>query len=134
MFLFPLADINSTVSTITPAPTPQSYPLRLVHPNSSCSGRVEILHNGQWGTVCDDIWGLAHAQVVCRQLGCGMAVSAPKRAHFGPGSGPIWLDGVLCSGNESSLIACAHQGLGSHNCDHGEDAGVICEGKCVILF
>uniref|UniRef100_A0A4W6EEV0 SRCR domain-containing protein n=1 Tax=Lates calcarifer TaxID=8187 RepID=A0A4W6EEV0_LATCA len=108
--------------------------VRLVNSDSNCSGRVEIFHSGQWGTVCDDRWGLSDAQVVCQQLDCGRAVSATQSAHFGEGSGPIWLDDVQCLGNESSITDCVHQGLGSHNCGHHEDAGVICEGKCVILF
>uniref|UniRef100_A0A8D3EDX8 SRCR domain-containing protein n=2 Tax=Scophthalmus maximus TaxID=52904 RepID=A0A8D3EDX8_SCOMX len=98
--------------------------------NSSCSGRVEIFLRGQWGTVCDDAWGLVDAQVVCRQLGCGRVLSAPLSARFGPGRGPIWLDDVTCTGSESKLTECRHRGIGSHNCAHSEDAGVVCEGKC----
>ncbi|XP_065133010.1 CD5 antigen-like isoform X2 [Paramisgurnus dabryanus] len=102
--------------------------LRLVSGSDSCCGRVEILHDGQWGTVCGDDWDIRDADVVCKQLNCGRAISAPHRAAFGQGSGAIWLDDVGCSGNENTLTQCSHRGLGQHNCNHGKDSGVVCTG------
>jgi len=90
------------------------------------SGRVEVYHNGQWGTVCDDHWDMNDANVVCRQLGFSSASSAPHGAVYGQGSGQIWMDDVSCGGGEASLFACGHRGWGVENCSHGEDASVVC--------
>ena len=50
---------------------------------------------------------------------------------FGQGYGPIFLDNVVCAGNESNLAECQHPGIArSQYCTHSEDAGVICPGKC----
>ncbi|XP_053371224.1 scavenger receptor cysteine-rich type 1 protein M130-like [Clarias gariepinus] len=77
---------------------------------------------------------MTDAQVVCRQLGCGNAVSAHQSAHFGQGSGPIWMDNVGCFGNESTITQCTHRGFGTHNCNHGKDAGVICSGSLALYI
>ena len=104
-------------------------PVRLVGGRWKGEGRVEIFFHGKWGTVCHDKWDIDDAHVVCRQLGFPFAVSAPGSAHFGGGSGRIWMDDVECSGSEKSILKCPQNGWGRHGCNHGEDASVICSSK-----
>ena len=90
---------------------------------SARHGRVEVLYDGLWGSVCDDGWSDANAKVVCKQINSAGGIAIPR---LGGGSGPIWMQGVRCVGNESSLGHCAFRGFGVHNCSHDEDASVEC--------
>ncbi|XP_071500347.1 uncharacterized protein [Diadema antillarum] len=104
-------------------------PVRLVGGSCEREGRVEIRCDGQWGTVCDDCWDINNAHVVCRDLGYPSASAHYTGAHFGQGSGPIWLDDVICTGTETSLQQCRRPYWGCEGCSHGKDAGVRCEGN-----
>ncbi|XP_032813765.2 antigen WC1.1-like [Petromyzon marinus] len=118
---------SSIASSSTPylASTSVGVAIRLAA-GGACHGRVEVFYGGSWGTVCDDLWELQDANVVCRQLGCGEALSAPLYAYYGVGSGHIWMDNVQCSGQEAELSQCGQNGWGIHDCGHNEDASVIC--------
>ncbi|XP_072394496.1 serine protease svh-1-like isoform X2 [Diabrotica undecimpunctata] len=100
--------------------------LRLVGGTYPGEGRVEIKHNGIWGTICDDDFNEDAAKVVCKSLGYKGRSFVKKDAFFGAGFGPIWLDQVSCYGNETELNTCTHWDWGEHNCEHSEDVGVIC--------
>ncbi|XP_078390931.1 scavenger receptor cysteine-rich domain-containing protein DMBT1-like [Cetorhinus maximus] len=100
--------------------------LRLVNGGSRCAGRVEIHYKKKWGTVNAYSWDLQDATVVCRELGCGPAVSAPGGAHFGEGTGPVVFQAAQCTGTESALRECASYAWGHHSWWHSYDAGVIC--------
>ncbi len=95
--------------------------LRLVG-DSGDAGRLEVYHNGQWGTVCDDSFGAADERVACRQLGY------PDRStqFDANGAGNIWMDDVACVGGERRLADCPFPGWGAHNCGHPEDVGLSC--------
>ncbi|XP_067394261.1 scavenger receptor cysteine-rich domain-containing group B protein [Emydura macquarii macquarii] len=119
---------TEAITAVLLAAGKRSGTIRLANGNSSCQGRVEVLYRDTWGTVCDDDWDFANAQVVCRQMGCGAAVAATVLGYFGYGTGPVLLDNVDCAGLEADLANCFHLGWGQHNCGHHEDAGVICRG------
>ena len=57
-----------------------------------------------------------------------LAGTVYHNAHFGTGSGPIFLDDVQCTSNSSRLLDCPSRPILFHNCLHSDDAGVGCEG------
>ncbi|XP_060574189.1 deleted in malignant brain tumors 1 protein-like, partial [Ruditapes philippinarum] len=95
-------------------------------------GRIEVLHNGQWGTVCDTNWDDNDAVVICKMLSSypfesnvtGKAVSG---SFFGRGNGRVWLSDVQCTGSEVDISNCSMSWSSGVNCDHSNDAGVICD-------
>ena len=99
-------------------------------------GRVEILYQGIWGTICDDGWDNIDATVVCRELGLFNG-TATRQDQYGSSSGPVWVRLVNCSGNESKLSHCMHTGAGNiENCSHAQDVAVQCSahGKHVCMY
>ncbi|XP_070537245.1 scavenger receptor cysteine-rich domain superfamily protein-like [Ptychodera flava] len=104
---------------------------RLVGGSRPNEGRVEVLYNGTWGSVCDNGWDINDADVTCRQLGYTLgAVEVRNNSYFGRNAGgPIWLSNLTCYGNESNLLGCK-SGLqhGINDCGIDNTAGVVCQG------
>ncbi|XP_029602314.1 CD5 antigen-like [Salmo trutta] len=84
--------------------------VRLVGGGSRCAGGVERYDQGEWRTVGSGDWARTRvAAVVCRQLGCGSAVSVLPGNTTGA-------HGLVCDGTESALRECVitfdrHSGL-----------------------
>lgn len=51
-------------------------PIRLSGGIGPHEGRVEVLYNNTWGSVCDDFWGRNDADVACKQLGYARSLSS----------------------------------------------------------
>ncbi|KAG2446280.1 hypothetical protein HXX76_000869 [Chlamydomonas incerta] len=105
----------------------QGPAIKLVNGSTPYEGRVEILLNGTYGTVCSDGFDVAEARVVCRMLGLpDTGAQALLNATFGPGTGPVWLTQLRCWGYESSLANCMAPFSSDSGCTHARDAGVRC--------
>ena len=71
-------------------------------------------------------------QVACYELGYQEGLAVLEAGFGGAQSNvPIWLDQVSCQGSEQFLSECTSDGWGDHNCNHNEDAGVVCSGRNV---
>ena len=119
------------------------------------AGRLEVFHNGEWGTVCDDrfddrfddastsspaIVDNSAPAFACQLLGyaTGELVAHDDIAamSIAPESQPIWLDDVRCAAGSThwtgtpptQLHHCYHAGWGLHNCTHDEDVHLACLG------
>ncbi|XP_043529880.1 deleted in malignant brain tumors 1 protein-like [Chiloscyllium plagiosum] len=101
-------------------------PIRLVGGITMCSGRVEVYRNSSWGTVCDAGWNINAANVTCRALNCGTALSERSCPCLSEATGKIWMANVTCSGTEPTLDQCSSNPLVESMCNHSQDASVIC--------
>ena len=100
--------------------------VRLVN-GTSHAGRLEVWHEGEWGSVCSSGFRLADAYVACNQMLPGTYGVLNSSGAFGPGEGRIWLSDLNCQGSESTLESCSHSGWGyAYGCDHSMDVALTC--------
>ena len=121
----------------------QEGELRIVNGDQVSTGRLEIYHDDEWGTICDDYGRTCDnfGDVACAQLGfqtCtivhsytagGGSGTAEQMAYHVPIEPPsqIWMDEVSCdSTTDETLSDCSRLDWGSHNCAHGEDIAIEC--------
>ncbi|XP_052071102.1 neurotrypsin-like [Mytilus californianus] len=91
-------------------------------------GRLEILMNRKWGTVCADKFDVNVAMVVCRQLGFLWQKAEVITTHaIANDSVPIHLDAISCDGTEDNVLKCRMNTFGMHDCSHTEDISVKCQ-------
>lgn len=120
-----LSGIELYVKPMSPAD------IKVVNGSSPCDGRLHILYDQQWGTVCYNGWDVNDATVLCSELGCG-EVAVPV-SYAGPFVWPIWMDNVACKGKEWLLRDCSFTGYGVSSCAKGLHAGVICISKIISV-
>ena len=95
-------------------------------------GRLEVLHDFSWGSVCGKRFTLTHGDIACKSLGLGKAQKVFQTASsgYGRGVGRIWLGDFECRDPQSadSLLECKHSRWRYSSCrtDHGWDVGVRC--------
>ncbi|XP_053697382.1 protein bark beetle [Sabethes cyaneus] len=113
---------------------PREVGARLVDGPSPLIGRLQLLNNGKWRSVCTNSknWTIADYETTCRQMGY-------KGGRFWN-----WMDRIQnyeprllyedprCSGIEKGLFECAWSSrqIGSGVCDYHSDIGV----QCLALF
>ena len=94
------------------------------------NGRIEVMYNGEWGTICNMGWDLNDARAFCRQLGYvdAIATGLVSDYNYNAGSGRIWQTNVNCNGQERRFGDCLFTETwgDTGSCNHNMDVGVQC--------
>ena len=80
------------------------------------------------------VWMWVRSFILLSYSSCGTGGIPYSNAFFGAGTGPIYLDDVVCTSSSSQLLECSSSPVLTHNCDHRADAGVGCEGMFSYLL
>ncbi|XP_053387738.1 scavenger receptor cysteine-rich domain superfamily protein-like [Mercenaria mercenaria] len=105
--------------------------IRLVDGVSAQSGRVEIFHLGQWGTVSNKYFDFHELKVICRMLGFNYSSKSfiKDNAYYGQGVGRVLVSEMQCNGDESDIGQCSATWWPmTDSLKHDADVGISCDG------
>ena len=143
MYLFGGTDgpqyFNDIWRFIPPPPNaPMNGHLRLLSASEDDrTGKLEIAHESEWGSVCSKGFTHSSAHIACKSMGMHSGArlgpptntsSSPCQEHqlCGDADQTIWLDSVHCKGSESQLSACSRSSWGKAKCTHSDDVMIMC--------
>ncbi|EFJ43170.1 hypothetical protein VOLCADRAFT_30475, partial [Volvox carteri f. nagariensis] len=98
-------------------PLPMTGSVRLLYGATPAEGRLQIFYNNTWGYINEFpesgwqpyplLWDDMDSTVICRTLGFRSGIARSGRGWSGSYENvPIWLSGLTCFGNETSLLDC----------------------------
>uniref|UniRef100_A0A183G227 SRCR domain-containing protein n=1 Tax=Heligmosomoides polygyrus TaxID=6339 RepID=A0A183G227_HELPZ len=107
---------KQVIFTSKPFVLPKGKNIRLVDDDGNdevTEGRLEVLIDGTWGTVCNRTWSAQLAQLSCNQLGL---ITDPEffenwRIFRSKGELPMVMDNIRCEENEVDITKCRHDGI-----------------------
>ncbi|XP_053388860.1 scavenger receptor cysteine-rich domain superfamily protein-like, partial [Mercenaria mercenaria] len=101
--------------------------IRLVNGSDERSGRIEILTDGQWWTICSDSFDINAANVTCRMAGFRFwNATVLSDSVFGLGSTYALIDNITCKGDEEDLASCKSSPWMKTTCRSNQVATVYC--------
>uniref|UniRef100_A0A8R1DMH6 SRCR domain-containing protein n=1 Tax=Caenorhabditis japonica TaxID=281687 RepID=A0A8R1DMH6_CAEJA len=114
---------EKVIFTSTPFTLPKRHNIRLVDEDGNdevTEGRLEVLVDEQWGTVCNRSWTAQLTTLACNQLGLVADVQYFENWRVFPAEGdlPMVMDNIRCEENEVDITKCRHDGI-ERNCAAG---------------
>ena len=104
--------------------------MRLVGGKGKNEGRIEVLNNNVWGSVCSNGFDTKDGNVICKYLGHpGLEEIYTGDMGMIKTDGAIWMNNLQCKGNEESPFDCVQSRLGEHDCSHNQDVAIKCSSK-----
>lgn len=125
-------EVEADTEPVIPKNLPPSAPVRLLGGRTEHEGRLQVMVDGKWGTVCDYGWNIIDAALVCHQLGLALnPIDWRLERSEIPGAGSqedILLSHVRCTEHDTDITKCRVEKKDEfeNSCTHDMDVGVRC--------